>query len=124
MAKKISKIGKYKVIILQLATEKYKQCRIGGEGRISSIYPTVFPEQKQGCTATDSLPMITMISTDTNHMNDVGTFYSHGAPRRVRVILSKGSYNSHSFIHLLQYSLSIQLEAKQVARSHRTYKIE
>lgn len=95
-----------------------------GRGRISSIYPTVLPEQKQGCTGTDSLPVITTISTDTDHMNDVGTFYSHRMPRRVRLILSKGSYNSHSFIHLLKYSLSIQLEAKQDAKSHRSYKIE
>lgn len=80
----------------------------GAAGRISSIYPTVLPKQKQSCMATDSPPMITMISTDTDHMNDVGTLYSHRVPRRARVILSKGSF-IQSFIHtftqiFIQYS--------------------
>lgn len=67
------------------------------------------------CTATaQGLPVVTMISTDSDHMNGVATVYSHEMSRRAGVMVGKGSYTCHSFVHLLECSLSIQPKERKM----------
>lgn len=48
------------------------------------------------CAAAARVACATMVSTESDHVSDAAVVYSHEMPRRVRVMVGKGSYACHS----------------------------